>query len=76
MRVASREEKSNPSVLVAFAMMMPLLLVGLSTQLCTKAGERAKVVLPVVEGETLPTTVVPLSREPLAPATCQEFAAV
>jgi hypothetical protein len=53
--------------------MIPLLLAGLSTQPCTKAGERAKVWLPVVEGDTLPTTVAPLSSEPLAPAVCQDF---
>ena len=73
--VDSREEKSNPSGLVAFAIMIPLLLAGLSNHLCTKVGERDKVRLPVVEGDTVPTTVVPLSSEPLAPAICQEFPA-
>jgi hypothetical protein len=71
--VASREEKSNPSVLVAFAMTIPLLLVGLSNQLCTTLGERVKICLPIAEGDTFPATVVPLSSDPLAPAICQDF---
>src|SRR5215212_4447720 len=67
---ASREEKSTPSVLVAFAMMIPWLLDGLVSHLCTRAGERVKVRLPVVGAERLPTCD-PLSSEPLAPATSQ-----
>jgi len=73
--VDSLEEKLNALALVVFAIMIPLSLAGLSTQLCTVEAERAKVCLPVVEGDTLPATVVPLSSDPLAPAICQEFAA-
>src|SRR3954447_20231773 len=65
-----REEKSIPSVLVAFARMIPWLLAGLSSHLCTRAGERVKVRMPVVGAERLPTCD-PLSSEPLAPAASQ-----
>ena len=57
-------------MLVAFAMMIPWLLAGLSSHLCTRAGERVKVCLPVDGAERLPTCD-PLSSEPLLPATSQ-----
>jgi hypothetical protein len=57
--VDSREEKSNPSALVALAMTIPLLLAGLSSQLCTRAGERLKVCLPFAESLRCPPPVPP-----------------
>jgi hypothetical protein len=48
-----------------------LVVRGVSNQLCAKAGESAKVCLPVFGSDTLPADCASLSSEPSAPATSQ-----
>ncbi len=69
--VDSREEKANPSALVVSAMTIYWSLAGFFNQLCAKAGERAKVCLPVFGTDTLPADCASLPSEPLAPAASQ-----
>ena len=52
---ASREEKSNASVLVVFAIMTPWLVVGSSIHLCTTEAEMGELCLPVLLGVMVPT---------------------